>query len=249
MTLKARYAGLTDIGRVRLQNEDRWFADSGASLFLVADGMGGGPGGRLAAEIVVEMLPRLLGRRLRDGKDFARSEVQDAVLAAIRDLSDRLRRESQAQMGLTGMGSTVVLMLVRGCDALIAHMGDSRAYLLRSGRLERLIKDHSIVELLIETGDITPQEAAAHPARGQLTRFVGMPGEALPEARLVELNPGDRLLLCTDGLTGLVNDERIAAILDSEKMREQACNQLITAAIEAGGQDNVTAVVVDVSVE
>ena len=245
MTLKTCHAGLTHVGRARENNQDRWFADRRAGLYLVADGMGGGPAGELAAQVVADTLPALVERRLPAGADLAAPETQEALLAAIGELSDRLYQESRQQPGLSGMGSTVVLGLLRGAQALVAHLGDSRAYLLRDGRLERLTQDHSIVELLLETGDIQPEEVAGHPARGQLTRFVGMPGEPLPEARLLELRAGDRLLLCSDGLSGMVSDEQLREILGQGKWPRGACRKLINAANRAGGRDNVTAVVVD----
>ncbi len=249
MTLSIHHAGLTDVGRVRSENQDCWFADPGQGLYVVADGMGGGIGGGLAARIVVETLPRLLQRRMAGVDNLAGPGAVEEVLATLVKLSDRLSRESRDQFGAAGVGSTVVFVLILDRVALVANMGDSRAYLLRNGRLEQLTTDHTIIHLLIESGDLQPEEAADHPARGQLTRFVGMPGEALPESGLLELRPNDRLLLCTDGLTGLVNNQRISAILNEQETPEHACRQLITAANNAGGQDNITAVVLAASQE
>jgi protein phosphatase len=239
-------AGLSDRGRVRPQNDDRWFADDRRGLFIVADGMGGGPAGGVAAQIVVDALPTLVEQRLAGAaaSSLETAEAVPAVEAILEHLSDRLRAETRGQPGLEGMGTTVVMLLVRGGQALIAHMGDSRAYLCRHGRLARLTRDHSLVQLLIDCGEITPEQAAGHPARGQVTRFVGMPEAALPEARLVPLAPGDRLLLCTDGLSGMVSDAKLLAILDETPEGAKACQRLIAEANEAGGNDNITALVV-----
>jgi protein phosphatase len=240
------FAGLTDRGRVREQNEDRWFADPRLGLYLVSDGMGGTLAGGLAAQIVVEALPPLLGRSLEGIADLASLEARDRVLATLVELSDRIRQESKGQPGLDGMGATVVLALIRAHHAWVAHMGDSRAYLLREGTLEPLTRDHSIVRLLIDHGDISPEEAAHHPSQGQLTRHVGMAREALPEIRPLELHPGDRLLLCSDGLTVMLGDEEVRAILVQSATPDEACRRLIAAANESGGRDNITALVASV---
>ena len=241
------YAGLSDVGRVRPENEDRWFADSEQGLFLVADGVGGAAAGGLAAEAVVEVLPPLLRKKLGRIERVRDPEAVQRVVEALVELSNRLRQESEARPGMAGTGSTVVLALIRDDHALVAHMGDSRAYLARGRRLERLTRDHSLVQLLVECGEVDPARAATHPARGQLTRFVGMPDEPLPEARLVKLAPGDRLLLCSDGLTGMLDDRRLAAILARELVAADACRHLVEAANEAGGKDNITVVIVTIS--
>lgn len=140
------------------------------------------------------------------------------------------------------MGSTVVCALVRGNKALVAHLGDSRAYLLRAGRLKQLTRDHTLVEVLLHSGEITLEEAATHPARGRLTRAVGMAGEALPQTRLFELRPGDLVMLSTDGLTGMVNDGQILSILTQPLSLDLRCQRLIDAANAAGREDNITVV-------
>jgi protein phosphatase len=144
------------------------------------------------------------------------------------------------------MGSTVVCALVRGNQVLIAHMGDSRAYRLRGGRLKQLTRDHSLVELLIRSGDITLEEAATHPSRGRLTRNIGMDGEPLPQTCLLKHRAGDQLLLCTDGLTGMISDEQIKTILSESSPLETRCQRLVDAANQAGGKDNVTVLLLSI---
>ena len=241
----ASYAGVSDTGRVRHENQDRWFADPQAGLYLVADGMGGcGAAGGVAARVVVEVLPRLLRPRL-ERLDNLR-DACESVVYAIAELSDRLHREAGKEYGPSGAGATVVLAVVRGRQALIAHLGDSRAYRFHNGEVEQLTRDHSLVQALIESGDIASDEAEHHPRRGQLTRYVGMPGEPLPEARLIELADGDRLLLCSDGLSGALGSEQLIDILGGCPDPSDACRQLVSAANDSGGKDNITAIVVGV---
>jgi len=143
------------------------------------------------------------------------------------------------------MGATVVAVLI--CDARlhVAHMGDSRAYLFRDGKMTALTEDHSVVGILERRHEISAQEARIHDARGRLTRFVGMPMPALPDVSTQGLRAGDRVLLCTDGLTGVIEDKAIEQILRSASQPQKACDCLVSAALATGGQDNVTAVVVD----
>jgi PPM family protein phosphatase len=249
VTRTIEYAALSDLGRKRRENQDRWFADPGQGLFLVADGMGGRTGGGLAAEVVIAALPPLLQRRMRVAPSRGMRKARQVLRRSLVALSRRLRCESQARPGLEGMGSTVVLALIRRAHALIAHMGDSRAYLWRDGRIERLTRDHSIAQLLLDSGDITPTEATSHPGRGQLTRFVGMEGEALPEVTPFRLRPGDWLLLCSDGLTGMLSDERISGVLREAGRPQAACRRLIDEADAAGGNDNITVLIVAVEGE
>lgn len=244
---RVTHAGLTDVGRVRQENEDRWFADPARGLYLVADGMGGSRAGGVAAQVVVEVLPRLLCSRLQPTDDLRDPDKKEDIVAAIAELSDRLKNESGNHFGSAGIGSTVVLLVVHQLQALVVHLGDSRAYLFNDQRIEQLTRDHSLVQILIDSGEISTQHALRHPARGQLTRYVGMPREPLPEARLVSLSDGDRLLLCSDGLSGMLEKEQIAEVIRSESDLSVACARLVSAANDCGGSDNITALVVAVS--
>lgn len=241
--IRVTHAALTDRGRVRRRNEDNWSADAAAGLYVVSDGLGGHSAGELASKIVVEALPLLLKERLPPSGDLINA-VKPAS-GALRDLSRQVYEQTRGEPGLEGMGATVVLAVVRGAQALIVHLGDSRAYRFHNGRLGRLTNDHSVVQLLIDYGEITPDEARTHPARGCVTRSVGMAGEPVPECRLVELQPGDRLLLCTDGLVGMLVDEEISRILAAGGELEAVCRRLVDAANEAGGRDNVTVLMLE----
>lgn len=237
-------AGCSDVGRVRKDNQDRWCIEPTQGLFIVADGMGGRMAGGRAAQQVVDRLPLLLAHYLERQADLATPAATEQVRAALRGLSAQLWQESAGQPGLEGMGATVVLAIIRHTHALIAWLGDSRAYLVRAGHLEQVTHDHTIVQLLLETGELRPEEAATHPARGQVTRFVGMPGEALPEARVVPFFAGDRLLLCTDGVTRMVSDLELLAFLQRPLEPGVVCQQVIAAANAAGGTDNSTALLI-----
>jgi serine/threonine protein phosphatase PrpC len=240
------HAGLTDPGRVRDTNEDCWTADPGQGLYLVADGLGNAAAGELAARVVARALPPLLQQCLRDVEDLSSPAARQRVLLGMARLSKQLHQQAQGKAGLEGMGATVVLALVRGRHALIAHLGDSRAYLWRRGCLKQLTNDHSLVQLLLDCGQIRRDQAAGHAASGQLTRYVGMPGEALPDARVLELQAGDRLLLCSDGLSNMLGNVELLKILGRRADPAVACRQLVDAANDAGGTDNVTALVVHV---
>lgn len=241
-----RYCGLSDRGQVRSHNEDNWLILPDKALFLVADGMGGAAGGELAARMVVEELPRLLAEKRQDYQELFPTELTALISEALVELSKRVRDYATENPEFSGLGSTVVLALIKDKQAVMAHMGDSRAYWWRQGCLEQLTKDHSIVQYLVDLGEITPEEAARHPARNQITRCIGMSHEPIPEVRVIDLAPGDRLLLCSDGLTGMVAAASIAEILAAAPDPELACRDLVAAANEAGGKDNITVVVVDV---
>jgi serine/threonine protein phosphatase PrpC len=238
--LSVRYAGLTETGRIRQQNEDNWTADAEQGLYIVADGMGGEYAGALASAAVVATLPELVRRSFAEMDGLPKYRATRQMANAIATLSTQLRHQTQNKSGMTGMGSTVVCVLARGAHALVAHMGDSRAYRLRAGRLKLITRDHTLVQLLLDSGDITPEEAVDHPARGKLTRNVGMEGEPLPQVRLLMFKPGDLLLLCTDGLTGMISDTQIRSILCKPAPLELLCQSLVDSANHAGGEDNIT---------
>ena len=238
-------ASISDVGKVREHNEDACLTDVAHGLFIVADGMGGAQAGALASEIVVRVLPEMIEEGIAGLKKPTGDSVRRAIRNTILALGQEIQAESAEQAGLKGMGATVVLSLIRGRWAHIAHMGDSRAYLFRDGRLTRLTEDHSIVGILLRNGEITPEEAKTHPARGRLSRYVGMESEVYPDVRTEGLRKSDRLLLCTDGVVGMISDADIQGILEANPEPQQACQALVHAANQAGGEDNITALVIN----
>ena len=239
------FAGLSDKGRLRENNQDAWFADPRQGLFIVSDGMGGHAGGEVASNIVVQALPPLLDYKFQDLTKPTATDAAHLLVAAIRELSEQVLTESRNHPTLAGMGATLVLCLVMGQQVVIGHLGDSRAYLLRNHELQRLTRDHSIVQILLDSGEIDEKEAATHPARGQITRAVGMPGVALPDTQIMDMVSGDKLLLCCDGLTDMLTDQKITRILSNSDTPEAACRYLVDAANQAGGRDNITTVVLN----
>ena len=239
------WAGLTDVGKVRQANEDAFAADPSFGLFLVSDGMGGHQAGALASKIVATVLPQMIRERLNRAAEPSTRSLNAWLKADVLELSRRLRSESIGRPDLHGMGATLVMAFVRGSKAHIVHMGDSRAYLLRGGRLKQLTQDHSIVGILLRQGGITQEEARNHPARGQISRYLGMEGEVFPGLQVIDLKQDDRLLLCSDGLSGPVSDDDLARLLSANQDPATACRALIDAANAAGGSDNITAVIID----
>lgn len=237
-------ASASDVGKVRAQNEDACLVDVEHGLFIVSDGMGGAQAGALASKIVVRVLPRLIKERLTRLKKPSSRTVRLSLRDAIVELSQQIHKESANRIDLKGMGATVVLVMLRRRWAYLTHMGDSRAYLFRDGQLTQLTDDHSIVGILLRHGDITPEEARKHPARGRLSRYVGMKGKVYPDVQTQALRAEDKLLLCSDGLSGMLTDIAIAKLLKKHQDPQAACQALVNGANAAGGKDNTTVVIV-----
>jgi len=237
------WAAATDIGRQREDNQDAFVAEPEAGLFLVVDGMGGHRGGAIAAGTVAQDLPPAVELGLDRLKARNDRSIRRLLREKILDQSHHVRREGDSESGYVGMGTTLVLLLFSGDRVYTANVGDSRIYRLRNGRLQQFSEDHSLVSELIDAGQITPDEAVNHSAQGVVTQYMGMPEAVEPHVRSAALEPGDRFLLCTDGLTDQVSDEAIAQILTTRTEPELACGTLVDAANQAGGVDNVTVVV------
>jgi len=236
------FAG-TDVGLARSGNEDSHLR--GRTVFAVADGLGGHQGGEVASAMAVEPLAALDGRAFADADQAA-----EALTAAIQAANQAILQRGRSDPELWGMGTTVTAAAVAHDRVLqLAHVGDSRAYLLRKGApLRQLTTDHTVVAEAVERGLLTRQQAASHPQRGVVTRAVGLDPDVLvdlPEP--LELEPGDQVLLCSDGLTEVVDDDQIAGVLAEQVDGGDACGTLIAAANRAGGPDNVTVVLLRVA--
>lgn len=241
------FGALSDKGKVRDENQDRFLADPESGLFLVSDGVGGHQGGACASQTVVDALPAILDQKLTEAEDFDDGAIERILKTTILELSERVRKRGRSLKANEGIGATLVMALLRYGRAHIANMGDRRAYLFHESRLSQLTEDHNVVGLFLREGLISKTRASFkyHPGRHQLTRYIGMHERVHPYVCAVNLKAKDRLLLCSDGLTALVNDGEIAAILQEEIDPQIACEALVDTANAAGGYDNITAVIVD----
>ena len=240
-----RWGAETHIGRVREENQDTFFIDRYLPLFLVSDGMGGHRGGALASKIITEDLPVMIENALDRLKVGTTRTIRAVLKRAVAEQSRQLHLEGNSESGFKDMGATIVIVLLRNNRCFVANIGDSRAYLFRKNRLLQLTRDHSVISELIEKGRIRPEDADNHHAQGQITRYLGMEERAHPHVRSLALKKADRILLCTDGLTGLVDEKTIAAILKSDTDPQVACEALVAAANAAGGHDNITTLIID----
>lgn len=231
--VRQTWAALTDVGRVRSHNEDAVLAYP--PLFAVADGLGGHEAGEVASSLSIETL-----------RDHAPRRADAAALArAVKAANREVIRAAREGVGGTGMGTTVTAAIVEGTRVVVAQVGDSRAYLLHGTTLSRVTQDHSLVADLIRDGSLTEAEARRHPQRSVITRALGTdPGLAVDTFE-IDSSPGDRLLLCSDGLTSMLPDDTIAELLGGYRDPSSAAHALIEAANGAGGQDNISVVVVD----
>lgn len=231
--------GMTDVGRVREGNEDSAFL--GPYVALVADGVGGAAAGEVASATTAYVVSAIA--RLRHDQDPA-SVLRDAIDAA----RESLQTGIDADLHRAGMATTLTVLATDGTRVVLGHLGDSRGYLARAGGLQQVTTDHTYVQQMVAAGQLVPEQARRHPWRNVVLRSLhGGPAEVDQTPDIVELDlaPGDRMLLCTDGLTDLVSDDRIAEILGVADA-ETAAARLVAAALEAGGIDNVTCLVFDV---
>jgi len=232
----------TDIGRMREENQDsmgtRVLADD-FTFLVVADGMGGYAGGSVASSLVTStMLSELANVTM----DAFRENPQLFLRTAILSANAAVNKEARANHELRDMGSTVVAGTVIGDHAYIAHVGDSRAYLLRDGSIRQITEDHTVVQDLVRAGYVNPEDAVYHPSSGILTRCLGQMDMPDPTfAEVIQLLPGDRILCCSDGLSGMLEDEEIAEVVFHEPPGD-AVNLLVNLANEAGGFDNITVI-------
>src|SRR5215467_198785 len=238
MTLALRYAVRSDVGLLREGNEDSAYA--GPHLLAVADGMGGYEAGEVASAAVIASVAPL------DRDQMPESDLVEALSAAVTTAKQTLRNIVDADPAVGSMGTTLTAMLWSGETAAICHIGDSRAYLLRSGDFYQITRDHTFVQALIDQGRIRPEEAATHPQRSLLLRALDGRTDADPDLSVLTSQAGDRFLLCSDGLPVAVSDEQILEVLAEVSEPSDAVLRLIELAIAGGGPDNITCIVADV---
>lgn len=243
-------AGLTDIGCVRKHNEDNFLLDDELGLYIVADGLGGHAAGEVASQIVIERSSQFVATTLEQDHTWptaydARLSYDGNRLRAALVMSDRAIYDNiQSNPERESMGSTAVACLLQESAVTLAHVGDSRAYLMREGELRPLTRDHSWVAEQIEHGFLTPEEARRHPFRNVITQALGNGSDLDVVVREVAIHSGDVLLLCSDGLSGMVYDESLAHILMEAPGLEAAARRMVSMANENGGEDNITVVLI-----
>ena len=245
--------GLTDVGRKRKHNEDAYLLDAERGLFVVADGMGGHAAGEVASRLTVESIQEFISGTEDDhdntwpfGYNNRYSVDGNRLSTAVERANEKVMRAVVNRPELKGMGTTVVAALFDEKRATLVHVGDSRAYLLRESELRRLTDDHSWVQEQVNAGILSEDEARSHPLKNVVTRALGGGMNVAVDLIEIPVGGGDRFLLCSDGLTGMVSDEEITSALSSLRSLEEIVRGLIDLANERGGVDNITAIVVEV---
>ncbi|WP_426593897.1 Stp1/IreP family PP2C-type Ser/Thr phosphatase [Cellulomonas sp. McL0617] len=239
MTVALRYAARSDVGLVRSNNQDSAYA--GPHLLMVADGMGGHAGGDVASSVAVAAFAPL------DGESHGSDDALDQLEAALADAREEIIHRSEADPELTGMGTTVLAILRAGNKLAMVHLGDSRGYLMRDKVLTQVTTDHTFVQHLVDIGRITREEAEVHPQRSVVMRVLGdFDPDVAPDLSVREARPGDRWLLCSDGLSGFVSAETIEETMATIDDVDSCADRLVQLALRAGGGDNITVVLADV---
>ncbi|HVQ88554.1 MAG TPA: protein phosphatase 2C domain-containing protein [Actinomycetes bacterium] len=238
MPLRLTYAARSDVGLLRDDNEDSGYASP--RLIAVADGMGGAAAGEVASSVTVAAFARL-------DDDEPTGDLLSLLRATLQRVEGQLTALTDAEPGLRGMGTTVTAIIRSGNRLGLLHVGDSRGYLLRDGTLEQITRDHTLVQNLIDAGRLTEEEAQTHPQRNVLTRVLDGTHPVEPDLSVRELRAGDRFLICSDGLSGVVSEETIQETLLQYEQSDRAVDALIALALRGGGPDNITCVVADVT--
>ncbi|MBC8536981.1 Stp1/IreP family PP2C-type Ser/Thr phosphatase [Feifania hominis] len=235
--------GQTDIGLVRTENQDTYLLTTlgeNTAFAVVCDGMGGISGGQLASRLAIRTLEQQVRERYYE--ELSMAEVKELLQFALQSANDAILAEARRDATNHGMGTTAVVALFRENEGVIANIGDSRAYILASGEIAQITEDHSMVQELVQSGKITPEEAAHHPQKNIITKVLGMPGKCEVDYFDIEVYESILVLLCSDGLTNVLDAQKIATIIFGAADLDAAVSGLIEAANAGGGQDNVTAV-------
>lgn len=253
--MKITAFGVTDVGQVRPHNEDSILLEPALNLYAVADGMGGHKGGEVASKICLDTLKDYLVRAAQNRAPLVGevaseySEAANLLGSAVRFANRAVFEAASATPQWRGMGTTIVALTIADNRVVIAHVGDSRAYLLRGSRFDQLTEDHSWIEEQVRAGLMTRDEALFAKGRNVLTRAIGQEEAVKVDLDELELHEGDCLLLCSDGLYGMLADEEIAALVGSAVSLEDACRELVACANGRGGRDNISVILLLAGVE
>lgn len=252
--MKVQAFGLSDVGKKRSKNEDHYLVNDDLGLYIVADGMGGHSGGEFASRFAVNTVDEVIQSMNTDpeatvisGVNSEETDFGDRLRYAIQVASQKIYDQAMFDQELRGMGTTVVAVLVQGERVCLANVGDSRGYLLRAGSLKQVTFDHSLVFEQMRAGLISERDAKNHRFKNIITRSVGYQEDVEIDLNYLEMQAGDRLLLCTDGLTNMVSDEQILKIVGDKKDLRQTCQELVSQANANGGDDNVTVLICEVA--
>jgi protein phosphatase len=243
MTIEIHAA--VDPGRARSNNEDSVATDDSVALAVLADGMGGYNAGEVASSMATSFIHSELGRWLREASSQATdAEVRRAMDICVDNANRAIFNAAHANPQYAGMGTTLVVACFREDRVLVGHVGDSRCYRLRAGRLQQITRDHSLLQEQIDAGLITPEQAAFSSNKNLVTRAVGVEDGVQLEAHLHDVQPGDLFLMCSDGLSDMLDDGTIAQLLLANDLLEPCAQALVTAANDAGGKDNISVILV-----
>ena len=241
-----RAAGLTDIGKVRSINQDSFHLLEDKQVYIVADGMGGHAAGDQASRIAVKTIAEILSNY-----DFSQDDVEDEtesgmsveelIRYALQEANEQILLASLSNQHLQGMGTTAIVAVENKGSLFVGHIGDSRTYLTRESQISQITEDHSVVQQLVKAGAISEEEAQVHPDKNVITRCLGMQANVEPDTLELVLQPGDKVLMCSDGLSNMVSDKQMEEMLN-QNTPEEACQKLVDLANENGGTDNITVV-------
>jgi len=247
--MKIEAYGISNVGMKRSQNEDNYLINDAIQLYVVADGMGGHLGGEFASRMAVSTIEEVIERfENPDATQIHGINSEEAIYGerlrfAISEASRRIYEQGLYDESLKGMGTTAVAVMINEEKAYIAHVGDSRAYLLRKGNIEQITEDHSLVTEQLKAGILAAEEVKGHRLKNIITRSVGYQEEAESDLDILTLEVGDRILLCSDGLSNMLEETEILKIVEAYPLK-QACEKLIEAANQMGGDDNITTIIV-----
>ena len=237
--------GLTDMGGVRTQNQDSYYIDlipeNKLSILVVCDGMGGAKAGNIASEMAVGAYVEELKNELRP--QMTAKQLEKAARRALESANEQVHDKSKSSSDYTGMGTTLVSCIVAGNTALSVNVGDSRAYLINDRGIEQITRDHSMVEELVERGEITREEAKKHPSKNLITRALGTGSRVRGDFYPFKLKNGDNILLCSDGVSNILSDQELLYVVIHNEEKETCCQRLINMVKERGAPDNATVVV------